>query len=162
MYCHKPLDRSQEGLECIVGSTFLLLLFSFWENSRRGRLKILSRKKNINKTKKGKTEFPGKTVNSQEAWHGEELEHSKCCGNSHGWLHMFFNQRPRGHIQSFSGLCCQLHTPVLSHIPAAPCSQFLCLPSGSLVPHSLLPLCSPGQPQGMMGAQYNQWFTLSH
>lgn len=84
MCCHKPLDRSQEGLECIVGSTFLLLLFSFWENSRRGRLKILSRKKNVNKTKKGKTEFPGKTVNSQEAWHGEELEHSKYCGNSHG------------------------------------------------------------------------------
>lgn len=160
MFCHKPQDRSQEGLDCIVGSTFLLLLFLFWENSRRGRLKILSRKNNVNKTKKGKNEFPGKTVNSQEAWHGEEVEHSKRCGNSRGSIassargleatsKVFQNG-----VVSSTLLCSPTFQPLC-------CSQFLYLPSGSLSPHSLLPLCSPGQPQGLKGAQYNQWLTLS-
>lgn len=64
---HKPLDRSQERLECIVGSTFLLLLFSFWENFRSGTLKILSRRKMLIRPKKGKTDFPREPINSQEA-----------------------------------------------------------------------------------------------
>lgn len=59
--------RSCTSLVSFDVLSFLLLLFSFWENSRRGTLKIVSRKKNVNKTKKGKIEFPGKTVNSQEA-----------------------------------------------------------------------------------------------
>lgn len=163
MCCLKPLDRSQEGLECIVGSTFLLLLFSFWENSRRGRLKILSRKKKmLIRPKKEKLNSQGRPLilrrhDMVRNWNIPNAVVTAMDGS--------ISSSTRG-LEATSKVfqdcvvsCTLLCYPTFQLSRVLNSSAFHLAPS-HLTPY--LPLCSPGQPQGLMGAQYNQWFTLSH